>query len=235
MSVSLACDAQLYDLFSCATLSHRRPPAEWSEEPRGTCSLPPRPSSLAFGGVLHATSSDTGADGPGTGRRMSFNPLSLSRSLSSSSGDNVSVRGARDGDKTKSGKKKTVHVNDGSIFSANDYQFPDVIRNKSRVSEKVDEEEIEVGNKMEKESHFELEKDFIQRYLHAKNAEIVVVLEGVDPMTSHNVQSHHSYVSEEIKWDHFFAQCCSVVNGESDNQCVAPLFFLGHCGLLIIF
>ena len=47
-----------------------------------------------------------------------------------------------------------------------------------------------------------------------KNAEIVVVLEGVDPMTSHNVQSYHSYVSEEIKWDHFFVNCASVVNGK---------------------
>ena len=67
---------------------------------------------------------------------------------------------------------------------------------------------------VEHSKHLEQEKDSIQRYLHDKNAEIVVVLEGVDPMTSHNVQSYHSYVSDEIKWDHFFVRCCSVVNGK---------------------
>jgi GTPase involved in cell partitioning and DNA repair len=75
-----------------------------------------------------------------------------------------------------------------------------------KIKEKISE--------VEKLKALEKEKDEIQKFLEDKNAEIVVVLEGVDPMTSHNVQSYHSYVSEEIKWDHFFVNCASVVNGK---------------------
>lgn len=115
-------------------------------------------------------------------------------------------------------QQRTTHVNSGA-FPVNDYQFPEIIQNKgknipSTKPTSISNSNVDIESEVEKLKALEKEKDEIQKFLEDKNAEIVVVLEGVDPMTSHNVQSYHSYVSEEIKWDHFFVNCASVVNGK---------------------
>ena len=127
--------------------------------------------------------------------------------------------------------QRALHLNTGTHFPPNDYQFPEIIQNKGKSGggaqppaaahpctkgeEGADTDRMnDVEAEKEKTRLFDLEKEEIQRFLLDKNAEIIVVLEGVDPMTSHNVQSYHSYISDEIKWDHFFVRCCSVVNGK---------------------
>lgn len=54
------------------------------------------------------------------------------------------------------------------------------------------------------------EKDAISAFMREKNLEIVVVIEGADPQTSHNVQATHSYKCDDIMWDHFFVPCTTL-------------------------
>ena len=148
-----------------------------------------RPS-IAFGEQLKATSSD-------------FNNMPESIDIESKL------------DETRS-TSRTYHKSDGT-FPVNNYQFPDILLHKERVNNASNKTEYAEPNPDTAEEiqmkHME-EKKSIEAFLEDKNAEVVVVLEGVDPMTSHNVQSYHSYVSDEIKWDHSFVRCCSVVDGE---------------------
>jgi hypothetical protein len=51
------------------------------------------------------------------------------------------------------------------------------------------------------------ERKEVELYMKETRMEIVVILEGVDPLTSHTVQAFHSYALEDIEWDHFFAPC----------------------------
>lgn len=102
-------------------------------------------------------------------------------------------------------ENKKIHMNCGE-YAPNKYMFPEIIKIPGKDSNNTD-------SCNDKQETYDKEKIEIQKYIRDKNAEIVVVLEGVDPMTSHNVQSYHSYVSNEIKWDHFFAPCTTVING----------------------
>lgn len=128
-----------------------------------------------------------------------------------------------------SNEPRTLHVNTGAKFPPNDYRFPEIIQNKGKGGaippSSAETMDVDVDAEKEKTRLFDMEKEEIQRFLLDKNAEIIVVLEGVDPMTSHNVQSYHSYVSEEIKWDHFFVRCCSVVNGKLYYICSGHVLF----------
>lgn len=55
-------------------------------------------------------------------------------------------------------------------------------------------------------SDVEERKDIIQFMIDSR-LEIVVLIEGVDPLTSHAVQAFHSYGVADIEWDSFFAPC----------------------------
>jgi hypothetical protein len=90
------------------------------------------------------------------------------------------------------------------------YTFPNIIQRNAHTSTRrhslsVSYEECAEG---EKESvNYEKEREEVGRYMQDTRMEIVVILEGVDPLTSHTVQAFHSYKSEDIEWDQFFAPC----------------------------
>lgn len=54
--------------------------------------------------------------------------------------------------------------------------------------------------------HLDEKRDIIQ-FMQETRLEVVVLIEGVDPLTSHTVQAFHSYKAEDIEWDHFFLPC----------------------------
>lgn len=47
----------------------------------------------------------------------------------------------------------------------------------------------------------------VEAWLRDTNAEVIVLVEGIDSTTSYTVQARHSYAWDEIEWDHTFAQC----------------------------
>jgi hypothetical protein len=96
-----------------------------------------------------------------------------------------------------------------------DYSFPNLIQrhaslkplssfahhHSSSVAEDTMESEPEYGDGNSEE------RKEVEQYMRDTRMEIVVILEGVDPLTSHTVQAFHSYKLEDIEWDHFFAPC----------------------------
>lgn len=177
---------------------------------------------MALKGIISEADSNPYASRPpslsvsSTGSSNLFTPP-IYNPVGGSSSSNSSING--DGTLNNT-RQRTLHENAGNHFPVNDYQFPEIIQNKGKTvlptprPAKTPGEEQDIDAEIQKKKQMDLEKEEIQRFLLDKNAEVIVVLEGVDPMTSHNVQSYHSYVSEEIKWDHFFVRCCSVVNGK---------------------
>jgi hypothetical protein len=94
------------------------------------------------------------------------------------------------------------------------YTFPNIIQRQAltlthsaahRFSISLQEESAE--NEVDCVNSYERERKEVAQYMHETRMEIVVILEGVDPLTSHTVQAFHSYKSEDIEWDHFFAPC----------------------------
>lgn len=91
------------------------------------------------------------------------------------------------------------------------YSFPNIIQRKahtfspSYVNAPVSLEESRES--IHPERSFLEEQKEIMRYMEDSRMEIAVILEGVDPLTSHTVQAFHSYTAEDIEWNHFFAPC----------------------------
>lgn len=57
----------------------------------------------------------------------------------------------------------------------------------------------------------------IENFLNETDAEVVVLIEGIDPATSYTVQARHSYKLEDIEFRGFFAQSVTV---DSDGAAV---------------
>jgi ribosomal protein S26 len=49
-------------------------------------------------------------------------------------------------------------------------------------------------------------RELIEKWLKATQAEIIVLVEGIDATTSYTVQARHSYTWQELAWDCTFAQ-----------------------------
>ena len=49
-------------------------------------------------------------------------------------------------------------------------------------------------------------RELIEEWLEATQAEIIVIVEGIDATTSYTVQARHSYTWQELAWDCTFAQ-----------------------------
>lgn len=47
----------------------------------------------------------------------------------------------------------------------------------------------------------------IRSFLQTRFVELIVIIEGIDPVTSSNVQARHSYIANDIAWDCHFAEC----------------------------
>jgi len=47
----------------------------------------------------------------------------------------------------------------------------------------------------------------IQRFFDTQYVEVICVIDGIDPLTSCNVQARQSYTAEDIVWDASFADC----------------------------
>ena len=60
--------------------------------------------------------------------------------------------------------------------------------------------------------------------MHETRMEVVVLIEGVDPLTSHTVQAFHSYKAEDIEWDHFFSPCTLL--DKDGKSCIHNFFFV---------
>ena len=52
-------------------------------------------------------------------------------------------------------------------------------------------------------------RDELQQHIERSALEVVVILEGIDPLTGCTVQARHSYVGAELLWDHEFVPCVS--------------------------
>ena len=111
------------------------------------------------------------------------------------------------------------------------YRFPDLMGRpgaqpqlcqclrQGRITATESKDVGEVGGesteKLSKSTQHKIEKEAISMFMLEKKMEIIVVVEGTDPQTSHMVQATHSYKYEDIVWDHFFAPCTTMdENGE---------------------
>jgi hypothetical protein len=65
------------------------------------------------------------------------------------------------------------------------------------------------------------EREMIHDYMRDRQMEIIAVVEGIDSATGGVVQSRHSYVSSEIKWNKTFVPCAY----EDDEEGVAVIDF----------
>lgn len=54
---------------------------------------------------------------------------------------------------------------------------------------------------------FGTEQEEITRFLQDREAEIVVIVEGIDEITSSTIQCRHSYRYDDIEWNHTFSPC----------------------------
>ena len=54
---------------------------------------------------------------------------------------------------------------------------------------------------------WDIERDEIIDHLWTNRIEVLVLLEGIDPITSSTLQARHSYIAKDIKMDHEFARC----------------------------
>lgn len=61
--------------------------------------------------------------------------------------------------------------------------------------------------RLPKEASAQEVRQQVQSYLRTHFAEVVCLIDGIDPLTSSNVQARHSYVATDIVWDSRFANC----------------------------
>jgi hypothetical protein len=80
--------------------------------------------------------------------------------------------------------------------------------------------EIDSGPNVESRRQQE-ERTMVQVFMQDRNMEIVAIVEGVDSATGGAVQSRHSFLSSEIRWDKTFAPCVY----EADEEGVAVIDF----------
>lgn len=64
---------------------------------------------------------------------------------------------------------------------------------------------------------YDLERAALTEFMEDRELEIVVLVEGIDALTSCTLQARHSYRWEEIVWDHTFERC---VHRGPDGTCV---------------
>ncbi len=57
-------------------------------------------------------------------------------------------------------------------------------------------------------------REGINDHLNSADLEIIVLVEGIDALTSYTIQARHSYTVEDIEWDATFASC---VYPDEDN------------------
>ena len=57
----------------------------------------------------------------------------------------------------------------------------------------------------------------LKSWLEEKSMEILVILEGIDPLTSATLQARHSYTANDIVFDAWFAPC---VHSDESGECV---------------
>jgi len=98
------------------------------------------------------------------------------------------------GDYEEEKRKRDVEPTSGHSSSSSFY---------SSTSQPKKEEEVldERGSWMRKE------KRMINKYLAETNVEIVVLLEGIDALTSATLQARYSYKLSDCVWDHAFSPC----------------------------
>jgi len=77
------------------------------------------------------------------------------------------------------------------------YAYPDVQQRDA---------DVEAGDR-EGKVQPQVSWQIIRRYIERMNAELVVLVEGIDPLTSDTVQHRHSFMPSEIKWGHKFKPC----------------------------
>ena len=58
-----------------------------------------------------------------------------------------------------------------------------------------------------RKKQFEIEQREINAFMKDREAELIVLVEGIDVMTSATLQARHSYSHSDIEWDKTFAQC----------------------------
>ena len=49
----------------------------------------------------------------------------------------------------------------------------------------------------------------VREYMNSAQIEIIVLVEGIDFLTSDTLQARHSYILDEIEWDATFMPCVS--------------------------
>jgi hypothetical protein len=170
---------------------------------------------------------------PGSGVRMSHSPVHQVPSASHSEGLTSPLY-------THHHPSDAVHTSDrihfdtagvdgcsnrgGCSIPRSTYNFPDIIsragpsqpqpQSQSHVSSEALASESKDLSSSEVAARFQryYEQEGVSAFLREKNVEIVVVIEGADPQTSHNVQATHSYKCDDILWDHFFVPCTTLNN-----------------------
>ena len=88
--------------------------------------------------------------------------------------------------------------------AAADYKFPEVLQ---RVCD------YDAGSRENPhETRPSTTKSDLRHWLASTCTEIIVVLEGIDPLTSATLQARHSYSVDDIIFDHWFAPCVSAAD-----------------------
>lgn len=111
----------------------------------------------------------------------------------------------------------TEREDDHSSYS---YKFPQVLQRQS---------DYESGNRTCRNKDFGISLDkfldlmgkdsspnTVMDYLRQTEAEVVVIVEGIEPLTSCTVQARCSYTVDEIRWGHEFVNC---VGRNADGTC----------------
>jgi len=80
--------------------------------------------------------------------------------------------------------------------------------------------DVDSGPNVESDRQQE-ERNMVQAFMQDRSMEIVAIVEGVDSATGGAVQSRHSFLSSEIKWNKTFAPCVY----EADEEGVAVIDF----------
>lgn len=60
--------------------------------------------------------------------------------------------------------------------------------------------------------------DNLEKFMVDRDAEIIVLLEGIDELTGSALQARHSYRADDIAWDHTFAPCVFPANSTSSDE-----------------
>jgi len=86
------------------------------------------------------------------------------------------------------------------------YQYPDVLQRECDI-ENGSRDCLRLNGNQEEEQDFTHEEFSIKDYMSRHKIEIIVLIEGIDAVTSDTIQARHSYCADDILWHHDFAPC----------------------------